>query len=95
MGRKLEIFETKTFRKDIKKVKKQNKDLSILKNVVSLLISQKPLPKKYREHNLVGRLRGYKECHLEPDWLLIYQYDFSNNLLILVRTGSHSELFKK
>ena len=87
----LEIHITNTFKKDAKKSKKQQLDLKILENIIDLLKTGQKLPSKYRDHNLVGNYKNCRECHLKPDWLLIYEV--INNRLILHRLGSHSELF--
>lgn len=89
----LEIKDGSTFRKDMKKVQKQGKDFSKLKEIITKLINNIELPKENKDHNLKGNYKGYRECHIEPDWLLIYKTELENNLLILYRTGSHSELF--
>jgi mRNA interferase YafQ len=89
----LEIKDGSIFRKDMKKVQKQGKDFSKLKVIITKLINNIELPKENKDHNLKGNYKGYRECHIEPDWLLIYKTELENNLLILYRTGSHSELF--
>ncbi len=92
----LEISLSTQFKKDLKKVRKQGKDTSKLDRVVSLLQQELSLPKKLRDHELIGNWKGYRECHVEPDWLLIYKVTHEDvKLLRLVRTGSHSELLKK
>lgn len=89
----LEIKDGSIFRKDMKKVQKQGKDFSKLKVIITKLVNNIELPKENKDHNLKGNYKGYRECHIEPDWLLIYKTELENNLLILYRTGSHSELF--
>jgi mRNA interferase YafQ len=89
----LEIKDGSIFRKDMKKVQKQGKDFSKLRVIITKLINNIELPKENKDHNLKGNYKGYRECHIEPDWLLIYKTEVENNLLILYRTGSHSELF--
>lgn len=89
----LDIFYTSQFKRDYKKAKKQGKDLAKLKKVLSLLQSQHKLPKVYRDHHLTGNYAGFRECHISPDWLLVYKIDTDQLLLILARLGSHSELF--
>jgi mRNA interferase YafQ len=79
------------FKKDYKRVKKQGKDLADLRSVVETLASRRPLSPKNRDHSLSGRWNKHRECHITPDWLLIYRIDGED--LILERTGSHSELF--
>jgi len=87
------LHYTTQFKKDYKKVKKQDKDLSKLKIVIEKLIDQQALESKYKDHQLTGNWKGHRDCHIEPDWILIYQ--LIDNTLILERTGSHSDLFKK
>lgn len=71
---------------------KQNKDIKKLKALVNVLISGENLNPKYRDHQLTGNWKGHRDCHIEPDWLLIYQINETN--FILEATGSHAELFK-
>lgn len=82
---------TSQFKKDYKKAQKSNKKIAILKEVTNLLATNQKLPTKYRDHKLIGQYINCWECHLEPDWLLIYS--FTKEELILIRVGSHSELF--
>lgn len=87
-----EITETTQFKRDYKKIAASGRySRKEFLTVMELLVLDKPLPAKLRDHALVGELKGYRECHIRPDWLLIYQKP--DNELILVRTGSHSELF--
>jgi mRNA interferase YafQ len=88
-----EVVETTQFRRDIRKVKKRGKSLDKLKAIVTLLLYDEELPFKNRDHQLTGNWVGHRECHIEPDWLLIYRIHFEENTLELVRTGSHSDLF--
>lgn len=88
----MNIVWTGQFKKDYKRVKKQNKDINKLRDVIELLVQQKPLPAKYRDHKLIGYTKAHRDCHIEPDWILIYSIDDQD--LILERTGSHSELFQ-
>lgn len=87
------IRRTTQFKKDVKRVQKRGKDFSEFKRVIELLVEGKPLEEKHRDHALVGNWAGTRDCHIEPDWLLLYQIDEEE--LVLVRTGSHSDLFKK
>lgn len=89
----LETKEIKRFRQDVKRLKKQGKDLSKLIKLVNILCEKRPLSEKYRDHQLVGEYIGFRECHIEPDWLLIYKLDLENGFLLLHRTGTHSDLF--
>ena len=75
--------------------KKQNKNLDKLFEVIALLSEGVKLDVKYRDHDLVGNYKGARECHIEPDWLLVYEYRNDVLVLMLYRLGSHSELFKK
>lgn len=83
---------TKSFNKDIKRVKKRGKATKKLKEVIVLLLEKKKLLPKYKDHKLEGNFASCRECHIEPDWLLIYKTQEQN--LFLVRTGTHSDLFK-
>lgn len=84
--------ETNRYKKDFKRIKKQGKDLSYFLNVLTYLINEIPLPTKNKDHQLKGRLKEFRECHIEPDWLLIYKVE--NDTLILSGMGSHTELFE-
>ena len=91
----LQIIPTKQFKKDLKRIAKDStKDLNKLNKIVNLLAEQKQLPKEHKDHQLKGKLRNYRECHIEPDWLLIYRTQNDILVLSLVRTGSHSDLLK-
>lgn len=92
---KYEVRFTTQFKKDIKLAKKQGKDLDRLFSVVELLADGKPLDEKYQDHNLIGKYKGCRECHIEPDWVLIYEIDHDVLILLLNRVGSHSDLFRK
>ena len=90
---KYEIKVSNTFKKDVRLAQKRNHDLSQLGKVIDLLAAGQPLPHKYKDHPLTGNYKGYRECHIQPDWLLIYQYHHEGLYLYLTRTGSHSDLF--
>lgn len=90
---KLKIIVSNKFKKDLKKLVKQGKDLSLLEEVIEKLASGKNLDNRYRDHFLTGNYSDFKECHIKPDWLLIYKIEKEKLFLFLVRTGSHSELF--
>jgi mRNA interferase YafQ len=79
------------FRRDVKRLKRRGKDVSKLREVILLLLAGAPLPDRYRDHPLRGNWKGYRDVHLEPDWLLIYRV--AGDELHLVRTGSHADLF--
>jgi len=84
---------TKQFDRDMKRIKKRNKDISKLNEAVRLLLSGREMPSKYEDHALTGNWSGYRDCHIEPDWILIYRIDKSELILTATRTGSHSDLF--
>ena len=86
-----QVFRTNSFEKDIKTLKKRGKNFDKLKIVVSHLVLNKKLPNKHIDHKLSGNWSDFRECHIEPDWLLIYR--INENTLELVRTGAHSDLF--
>ena len=81
-------------RRDMKRMKKRGKDLSKLTDVLALLASGNPLPPRYRDHMLTENLAGMRECHIEPDWLLIYQIFEDTLVLLATATGSHADLFR-
>lgn len=81
------------FQKDLKRIQKRGYDISLLKNVLKLLAQGKPLPAIYKDHNLIGNYKGCRECHITPDWLLIYEISEKEIILYLTRTGTHSDLF--
>lgn len=85
-------FFTKQFERDMKKVLKQGKNSEKLKEIMRRLINEENLEAKYRDHKLKGNFKERRECHIEPDWLLIYQVNETE--IIFERTGSHSDLFK-
>ena len=92
---KYEVKFTNQFKKDFKLAKKQNKDLNKLFDVVNILAEGDILEAKYRDHDLSAKYKGTRECHIEPDWLLVYEIQNDVLVLILYRLGTHSELFKK
>ena len=81
------------FKKDFKRIKKRGYDISRLEKIVELLANEVPLPEQFKDHNLSGNYNGFRECHIAPDWLLIYQVNNKELVLVLSRTGSHSDLF--
>ena len=89
----LALITTTQFKKDLKQIRKRGLDLNSLKFVLDTLQKQEALPLKYRDHALVGDYRGFRECHIEPDWLLIYTISNEKLILTAARTGSHSDLF--
>ena len=89
----LDIYYQKSFKKDFAKAVRRGCNPEFFQEVLELLVHEEPLPQKYRDHSLVGNYRGYRECHIQPDWLLIYKIDGGKLLLTLARTGTHSDLF--
>ncbi len=87
------IRPTTKFQKDVKRLKKRGYDLSSLTNVIQILADGKNLPPQNRDHALSGNYAGFRECHIAPDWLLIYEISEDTLFLYLTRTGSHSDLF--
>ena len=90
---KLTIKTTKRFDKDLKKLKKRKYDLKLLAKIINKLSDSEILPEKYRDHYLTGDYKGFRECHIQPDWLLIYKIEKNILVLTLSRTGTHSDLF--
>ena len=92
---KYDVKFTNQFKKDIKLAKKQHKNLDKLFEVINILAEGEVLEAKYKDHSLTGNYKGTRECHIEPDWLLIYEIRDDVLVLMLYRLGTHSELFKK
>ena len=90
----LDLEFSSQFRRDLKRAKKRRYDLTLLGDVVHALRQQVPLAEKYRDHALTGDYRGYRECHILPDWLLVYRVEQEKLILVLSRTGTHSDLFQ-
>jgi len=89
----LNLKTTAKYRKDCKRALKSGLPMHLLDDVLQTLIEEKPLDPKYNDHALKGDYHGFRECHIKPDWLLIYTVDKGNLILTATRTGSHSELF--
>lgn len=87
----LKSFYTTQFKRDYKLQQKRHKDLNLLDNLIRVLVKEEPLPPKNKDHPLQGDYKGYRECHIEPDWLLIYKVE--GDSIYFVRTGTHSDLF--
>jgi len=83
---------TTQFERDLRLMQRRGKDTGKLKTILTALINEDPLPERQRDHPLVGNYKGRRECHVEPDWLLIYK--LINNEIIFERTGSHGDLFE-
>ena len=88
-----EIRTSSRYRRSVRQLKKSKKNLDKLQTVINLLASGTVLPRKYCDHALKGNLHTHRVCHISPDWLLMYQKDKDALLLLLVRTGSHEEMF--
>ena len=85
------LSQTSQFKKDIRRQKKRAKDLGKIQAVIDLLLAGQPLPIQHRDHPLLGAWRGRRDCHVEPDWIVIYR--LTKDELRLERTGSHADLF--
>lgn len=88
-----ELIITSKFKKSLKLAKRRGLNLELLDQVVTMLQNNIPLQEKYRDHELKGKYQGFRECHIQPDWLLIYLKDNDVLTLTLVDTGSHTDLF--
>lgn len=88
-----DIVFTSKMKKDVKLMKKRNKNLNLLVDILDKLAHGEVLPPKNKDHQLTGSWQGFRECHIEPDWLLIYRIDNSELILFATSTGSHSDLF--
>ena len=86
------IFQTSQFKKDFKKIRSRRKDIEKLKSVVKGILAGEHLEERHHDHPLSGQWTGSRDCHIEPDWVLIYRMD--GDSLYLERTGSHSDLFR-
>ena len=89
---KYELILTGKFKKGLKQARKRGLNISLLEDVVTKLQNDIPLEEKYRDHDLKGSWTGFRECHIQPDWLLIYLKENDVLTLTLVATGSHSDL---
>ena len=90
---KYKIVFQNSMKKSVKLMQKRGKDVKKLEKVIKLLAEGENLPEKYLDHALVGNYSGYRECHIEPDWLLVYKIENEILTLILFKTGTHSDLF--
>lgn len=90
----LTLTTTSQFRKDYKLAKKRGYDMSLLEHVLQQLLDCTPLEEKHHDHALTGNYLGFRECHIQPDWLLIYAIDNGQLILTASRTGTHSDLFR-
>ena len=90
---KYRIERTSRFKKDYKLIQKRGYDIRLLQELVTILAKGEPLPEKYLDHPLKGNYRGCRECHITPDWLLVYEVFEDTLTLYLTRTGTHNDLF--
>ena len=90
----LDLVTTAQFRKDLKRLRKRGAYIRKLDGALKILCAEKPLPERYRDHALVGDYIGFRECHISPDWLLVYAVDKGKLILTASRTGSHADLFQ-
>jgi mRNA interferase YafQ len=93
-GGPLDIVTTSRFERDAKRVRKRGRDMARLVAVVDTLRHRRPLASRHRDHSLTGPWQGWRDCHIEPDWLLIYRVDEGDGALVLARTGTHADLFE-
>jgi mRNA interferase YafQ len=91
---KYRIKRTSKFKKDYKLAVKRGLNISLLTDIIQMLIEGKQLPVEYNDHSLSGNWVGHRECHIQPDWLLVYYYSEDELILTLTRTGTHSDLFR-
>ena len=89
----LKVVLSNLFKRDLKRAARRGRDVTLLEEIVNILAEKRSLPKANRDHSLSGKWIGYRECHIQPDWLLIYQVNEDELFLLLMRTGTHSDLF--
>ncbi len=90
---KYKIKSSRKFDKDLKRIQKRGYDLNLIKSVIRKLANGEKLPEKNKDHILLGNYKGCRECHITPDWLLVYELSDYELILYLTRTGTHSDLF--
>lgn len=88
-----DIVWTSQFKRDYKLAMKRNKDIALIDDCIRKLAAREELAPKYRDHDLTGNWVGHRECHVQPDWLLVYRIEDDDLILVLARTGSHSDLY--
>jgi len=91
----LAIKYTAKMKRDVKRVLKRGKDISKLTSTLALLATQRQMPEQYKDHPLRGEMHGYRECHIEPDWLIVYQIQQNELILLASGTGTHSDLYEE
>lgn len=87
------VRPTTRFQRDLKRIEGRGYNISLLTDVIKMLAAGESLPRKYKDHDLTGDYAGCRECHIMPDWLLVYEIDDGTLILYLTRTGTHSDLF--
>lgn len=92
MMNKYKLYLTNSFKRDYKKIVKRGYDIELMETVVDILLTGEALPEKNKDHALSGNWKGYRECHILPDWLLVYEVIEDRLILSLTATGSHSDL---
>lgn len=90
----LKLVTTGQFRKDYKRIKKRGYNMKLLEEVINTILKEQTLEERCRDHSLAGNYVGFRECHILPDWLLIYAVDKDKLILTASRTGTHSDLFR-
>ncbi len=90
----LELKQTSQFKKDLRRMVKRGAKMQLLDDVITMLREQKPLPAKNEDHPLTGHWAGHRDCHIQPDWLLIYRVDDNALVLTATRTGTHSDILE-
>lgn len=93
--KKYTVKFTNQFKKDYKLAKRRGKKMELLNSVIETLANGETLPENYYDHSLLGNWAGHRECHIQPDWLLVYYFQDDILVLTLARTGSHNDLFSK
>ena len=89
------LRQTSSFKKDVKLIARRGYDLTLLEKAIELLRTERPMPPEYRDHELSGNYAGHRECHIRPDWLLVYFKAEKVLVLTVTRTGTHSDIFGK
>ncbi len=90
---KYKVIPSKRFEKDMKRCKKRGYNMQLIKDAIELLAQTGSLPEEYRPHKLSGQYAGCWECHIQPDWLMIWEQDDAELILLMTNTGTHSDLF--
>lgn len=93
--KKYTVKFTNQFKKDYKLAKKRGKRMDLINEAINILADGEALPEKYRDHSLSGNWIGHRECHIQPDWLMVYYFEDDILVLTFARTGTHSDLFSK